>query len=46
MFFGQLYRKVGANQLSKQAFDYARSIDPSLPLPWAGMSADFHARYY
>lgn len=43
-YLGKLYRKVGANQLSKQAFDYARSIDPSLPLPWAGMSADFHAR--
>jgi hypothetical protein len=33
-----------ANQLARKAFDCARSIDPSLSLPWAGMSADFPAR--
>ncbi|XP_041022054.1 tetratricopeptide repeat protein SKI3 isoform X4 [Juglans microcarpa x Juglans regia] len=42
--FKEFYRKEGANQLAKQAFDCARSIDPSLSLPWAGMAADFHAR--
>lgn len=44
--FLQFYLKEGANQLAKQAFDCARSIDPSLSLPWAGMAADFHARYF
>lgn len=43
-YLGKLYRKEGAKQLAKQTFDCARSIDPSLSLPWAGMSADFHAR--
>ena len=40
----QLNREEGTNQLARKAFDYARSIDPSLSLPWAGMSADFPAR--
>ncbi|KAF5462290.1 hypothetical protein F2P56_018311 [Juglans regia] len=43
-YLGKFYRKEGANQLAKQAFDCARSINPSLSLPWAGMAADFHAR--
>lgn len=42
--FLQLYRKQGEKQFARQAFDCARSIDPSLALPWAGMSADFHSR--
>lgn len=40
----QLYREEGEERLARQAFDCARSIDPSLALPWAGMSADFHSR--
>lgn len=43
-FLGKLYRKQGEKQFARQAFDCARSIDPSLALPWAGMSADFHSR--
>ncbi|XP_048331542.1 tetratricopeptide repeat protein SKI3 isoform X2 [Ziziphus jujuba] len=43
-YLGKLYRKNGEKQLAKQAFDCSRSIDPSLALPWAGMSADFHSR--
>lgn len=43
-YLGKLYRKQGEKQFARQAFDCARSIDPSLVLPWAGMSADFHAR--
>ncbi|KAJ0024743.1 hypothetical protein Pint_09139 [Pistacia integerrima] len=42
--FLQLYREEGERKLARQAFDSARSIDPSLALPWAGMSADAHAR--
>lgn len=40
----QLYRNRGEKQLAKEAFDYARSIDPSLAIPWAGMSADLNIR--
>lgn len=36
----QLYRILGDKKLARQAFDHARSIDPSLALPWAGMSVD------
>ncbi|KAK4600400.1 hypothetical protein RGQ29_010162 [Quercus rubra] len=43
-YLGKLYREEGDNQLARKAFDCARSIDPSLSLPWAGMSADFNAR--
>ncbi|KAL6176261.1 hypothetical protein ACLB2K_052896 [Fragaria x ananassa] len=43
-FLGKLYRKQGEKQFARQAFDCARSIDPSLALPWAGMSADSHSR--
>ncbi|XP_030951099.1 tetratricopeptide repeat protein SKI3 [Quercus lobata] len=43
-YLGKLYREEGENQLARKAFDCARSIDPSLSLPWAGMSADFNAR--
>jgi len=33
--------------LAKEAFDRARSIDPSLALPWAGMSAEnYHQSGY
>lgn len=39
-YLGKLYRKLGEKQLARQAFDHARSIDPSLALPWAGMSVD------
>lgn len=42
MFILQLYRKIGEKHLAGQAFDHARSIDPLLALPWAGMSADSH----
>ncbi|KAH9694130.1 tetratricopeptide repeat protein SKI3 [Citrus sinensis] len=40
---GKLYGEVGEKKLARQAFDSARSIDPSLALPWAGMSADVQA---
>ncbi|WOL13945.1 tetratricopeptide repeat protein SKI3 isoform X1 [Canna indica] len=40
-FLGKLYRNLGEKQLANQAFDHARSIDPSLALPWAGMSANY-----
>ncbi|XP_021717803.1 tetratricopeptide repeat protein SKI3-like isoform X1 [Chenopodium quinoa] len=39
-YLGKLYKEEGESQLGRQAFDRARSIDPSLSLPWAGMSAD------
>lgn len=39
-YLGKLYRKLGELLLARQAFDHARSIDPSLALPWAGMSVD------
>ncbi|XP_068652735.1 tetratricopeptide repeat protein SKI3 [Aristolochia californica] len=39
-FLGKLYRQEGERFLARQAFDLARSIDPSLALPWAGMSID------
>ncbi|KAG6514409.1 hypothetical protein ZIOFF_024764 [Zingiber officinale] len=38
---GKLYRSLGEKQLASEAFDHARSIDPSLALPWAGMSSGF-----
>lgn len=41
----QLYKKEGDKRLAQEAFDRARSIDPSLALPWAGMSADSYTRY-
>ncbi|XP_020526306.1 tetratricopeptide repeat protein SKI3 isoform X1 [Amborella trichopoda] len=41
-YLGKLYKKHGHNLLAKQAFDRARSIDPSLALPWAGMSTYVH----
>uniref|UniRef100_A0A1D1Y0Z0 Tetratricopeptide repeat protein 37 n=1 Tax=Anthurium amnicola TaxID=1678845 RepID=A0A1D1Y0Z0_9ARAE len=37
-YLGKFYRRSGNLELAKQAFDRARSIDPSLALPWAGMS--------
>ncbi|GAV65799.1 TPR_1 domain-containing protein/TPR_11 domain-containing protein [Cephalotus follicularis] len=43
-YLGKLYREEGEIRLARQAFDCARSIDPSLALPWAGMSADSHSR--
>ncbi|KAL6996045.1 hypothetical protein U1Q18_006180 [Sarracenia purpurea var. burkii] len=43
-YLGKLYGEEDERQLARQAFDRARSIDPSLALPWAGMSADFYAR--
>ncbi|XP_074263980.1 tetratricopeptide repeat protein SKI3 [Silene latifolia] len=39
-YLGKLYKEEGESQLGRQAFDRARSIDPSLALPWAGMSAE------
>ncbi|XP_062200574.1 tetratricopeptide repeat protein SKI3 isoform X2 [Phragmites australis] len=39
-YLGKIYRQSGDQQLARQAFDRARSIDPSLALPWAGMSAE------
>ncbi|XP_008799156.2 tetratricopeptide repeat protein SKI3 isoform X2 [Phoenix dactylifera] len=41
-YLGKLYRKLGEKQLARKAFDHARSIDPSLALPWAGISVDSH----
>ncbi|GLU00145.1 hypothetical protein SLE2022_175370 [Rubroshorea leprosula] len=41
---GKLYREEDEKKLARQAFDCARSIDPSLALPWAGMSADADVR--
>ncbi|KAL9238058.1 hypothetical protein vseg_012534 [Gypsophila vaccaria] len=41
-YLGKLYKEEGENQLGRQAFDRARSIDPSLALPWAGMSAEIN----
>ncbi|KAF2310828.1 hypothetical protein GH714_017490 [Hevea brasiliensis] len=43
-YLGKLYREEGEKKLARQAFDCARSVDPSLALPWAGMAADAHAR--
>ncbi|MQM18254.1 hypothetical protein Taro_051242 [Colocasia esculenta] len=43
-YLGKLYRNSGNQKLAKQAFDHARSIDPSLALPWAGMSVGPPAR--
>ncbi|XP_026404471.1 tetratricopeptide repeat protein SKI3-like [Papaver somniferum] len=40
-YLGKLYRKVGEKQSTAQAFDHARSIDPALALPWAGISTEF-----
>ncbi|KAL6013539.1 hypothetical protein ACLOJK_004037 [Asimina triloba] len=42
-YLGKLYREAGEKLLARQAFDHARSIDPSLALPWAGMSIDTSA---
>lgn len=39
-YLGKHYRKLGEKHLAVQAFDRARSIDPSLALPWAGMAVD------
>lgn len=44
-YLGKIYRQSGDKQLAKRAFDQARSIDPSLALPWAGMSAENHHQY-
>ncbi|GJS66447.1 hypothetical protein Tco_0681011 [Tanacetum coccineum] len=38
--FLQLYIKQDEKKLTQNAFDYARSIDHSLALPWASMSVD------
>ncbi|KAL9264366.1 Tetratricopeptide repeat protein SKI3-like protein [Drosera capensis] len=35
----ELYSELEEKQLAGDAFDEARSIEPSLALPWAGMSA-------
>ncbi|CAN8240206.1 unnamed protein product [Cochlearia groenlandica] len=42
-FMGQIFRESNEMKFAKQAFDCARSIDPTLALPWAG-SADTYAR--
>ncbi|OAE29695.1 hypothetical protein AXG93_509s1480 [Marchantia polymorpha subsp. ruderalis] len=39
---GQLYLREGQEALAREAFDRARSANPTLPLPWAGM-AYFHS---
>lgn len=41
---GKLYREENEKKMARQAFDCARSIDPSLALPWAGMAADADTR--
>ncbi|KAJ6684515.1 TETRATRICOPEPTIDE REPEAT PROTEIN 37 [Salix purpurea] len=43
-YLGKLYREEGEKSLARLAFDCSRSIDPSLSLPWAGMSADSQIR--
>ncbi|KAJ4836894.1 hypothetical protein Tsubulata_037363 [Turnera subulata] len=43
-YLGKFYREKGEIKLSRQAFDCARSIDPSLALSWAGMSAIIESR--
>lgn len=45
-YLGKLYRLEGENKMAQQAFDRARSIEPSLALPWAGMSADADTRKF
>ncbi|KAG6542180.1 hypothetical protein Mapa_016412 [Marchantia paleacea] len=35
---GQLYLREGQEALAREAFDRARSANPTLPLPWAGMA--------
>ncbi|KAG6407029.1 hypothetical protein SASPL_130011 [Salvia splendens] len=45
-YLGKLYRLEGEKKLAQQAFDRARSIEPSLALPWAGMSADADVRKF
>ncbi|KAL3701968.1 hypothetical protein R1sor_019990 [Riccia sorocarpa] len=35
---GQLYLKEGQEALAREAFDRARSANPALPIPWAGMA--------
>lgn len=42
-YLGKVHREENEYKLAKQAFDCARSIDPSLALPWAG-SADSYDR--
>ncbi|OUZ99531.1 Tetratricopeptide repeat-containing domain [Macleaya cordata] len=42
-YLGKIYRRVGEKQLTALSFDHARSIDPSLALPWAGISSDFES---
>lgn len=41
-YLGKLYIEENEKKLARKAFDCARGIDPSLALPWAGMSADIH----
>ncbi|KAK6277550.1 hypothetical protein POUND7_017873 [Theobroma cacao] len=41
-YLGKLYREENEKELARKAFDCSRGIDPSLALPWAGMSADTH----
>ncbi|KAF4367677.1 tetratricopeptide repeat protein SKI3 [Cannabis sativa] len=43
-YLGKIYREMDEKKLARLAFDCSRSIDPSLALPWAGMSADFHGK--
>ncbi|KAL1560754.1 tetratricopeptide repeat protein SKI3 isoform X2 [Salvia divinorum] len=45
-YLGKLYRLEGEKKLAEQAFDRARSIEPTLALPWAGMSADADVRKF
>jgi len=44
-YLGHLLLDSGDKQLARQAFDHARSIDPSFALPWAGMSADNYHQF-
>ncbi|XP_024522889.1 tetratricopeptide repeat protein 37 [Selaginella moellendorffii] len=37
-YLGQLYLSLGEQVLAQQSFDRARSADPTLSLPWAGMA--------
>ncbi|KAJ3694701.1 hypothetical protein LUZ60_000078 [Juncus effusus] len=39
-YLGKMYRELGEKLLARKALDRARSIDPSLALPWAGLSFD------
>ncbi|KAJ1687174.1 hypothetical protein LUZ63_018564 [Rhynchospora breviuscula] len=42
-YLGKMYWELNEKLLARQALDRARSIEPSLAVPWAGMSVDNQA---